>query len=62
MREEERASLTKLGRVATAAALLLIGCGLAAAGSPPPAAAPIDRAALAGRVREEFLHAWRAYE
>ncbi len=33
----------------------------AGAGAPPPAA-PMDRAALAARVRSELLHAWRGYE
>src|SRR5579859_2171357 len=28
----------------------------------PAAAQPIDRAAMAARVRAEFLHAWRGYE
>ena len=36
--------------------------GLTAGGDPAPSRAPADRAALAGRIREEFLHAWRAYE
>jgi mannosidase alpha-like ER degradation enhancer 2 len=30
--------------------------------STPPPPASIDRAALAARVREELLHAWRGYE
>lgn len=34
----------------------------AAAADPSPAAAPVNRAELASRVRAEFLHAWRAYE
>jgi mannosidase alpha-like ER degradation enhancer 2 len=41
---------------------LLVASGLAAAAPAPPAPVPIDRAALAGRVRDELLFAWRAYE
>lgn len=43
-------------RLAASLAVLL---GLAPASR---AAEPLDRAALAGRVRAEFLHAWQAYE
>ncbi len=39
---------------------LLVFSGLA--GAAPPAPVSIDRAALARRVREELLFAWRAYE
>lgn len=39
-----------------------VGLCLAGAGGPLPAAVPLDRAALASRVREELLHAWRGYE
>src|SRR5436305_165648 len=30
--------------------------------APPAPSAPMDRAAMAARVRAEFLHAWRGYE
>jgi hypothetical protein len=40
---------------------LVVASGLAASG-PPPASAPVDRAKLAARVRDEMLFAWRAYE
>src|SRR5258708_34575978 len=36
------------------------GAGACAAAPPPPL--PLDRAALAARVRGEVLHAWRGYE
>src|SRR5438034_11764554 len=36
--------------------------GLLLAAQFASAAEPIDRAAMAARVREEFLHAWRGYE
>jgi len=36
--------------------------GVFPAAGRPPAKAPIDRPALAARVRAEMLHSWRAYE
>jgi ER degradation enhancer, mannosidase alpha-like 2 len=47
---------------AVAVIALLVASGLAAAGQPPPARVPVNRAELAARVREELLFAWRAYE
>jgi mannosidase alpha-like ER degradation enhancer 2 len=38
------------------------GFAMGAGSAVTPAPAPLDRAALAARVREEFLHCWRAYE
>lgn len=35
---------------------------LCATAAPPPAAAPIDSAAMAARVKTEFLHAWDNYK
>lgn len=45
-------------------AALALGCSLFACAAPAvrPAAAPLDRQALAERVKREFLHAWRFYE
>jgi glycosyl hydrolase family 47 len=40
---------------------VLPGAGAAGEADRPPSP-PLDRAALAGRVREEFLHAWRGYQ
>jgi len=43
----------------------LVSCRIPPAKTPPPGAPqarPLDRAALAARVRREFLFSWRAYE
>jgi hypothetical protein len=45
-----------------AAATLLVLSGWAARGGPASAPASAARAELAGRVRQELLHAWRGYE
>jgi mannosidase alpha-like ER degradation enhancer 2 len=44
-----------------AAMIALLACATPADAAAPPAKTAVDRAALAARVREEFLHAWRAY-
>ena len=44
------------------AATLLLVCFLRPAAASDPATAPIDRAALAARVRAEFVFAWEAYK
>jgi mannosidase alpha-like ER degradation enhancer 2 len=44
-----------------AAALLLLTWPSAAAAADEPASPALDQAALAARVREEFLHAWKGY-
>ncbi len=51
----------RTGFVAAAAALLVLS-GWAAGGGPASAPASVARAELAGRVRQELLHAWRGYE
>jgi Glycosyl hydrolase family 47 len=51
----------KTGPTLSMAVFLLLPT-LAAAGSPSPAAAPLNRAEMAQRVRAELLYAWRAYE
>jgi mannosidase alpha-like ER degradation enhancer 2 len=54
----------ELMRTRLAAGIVLLLCVLrpAAAGDPPAATAPLDRAALAAQVRAEFLHCWEAYK
>src|SRR5512132_586328 len=56
----------KSSRLAPALALVaLVGAGACAVGRAPVAPSPapaIDRAQLARRVREEFLHCWDAYD
>lgn len=48
---------------AVASGLLVVGAALGARTAEPPAAMPAsERAALAARVRGEFLHAWRGYQ
>src|SRR5687768_12150991 len=47
------------GTIAAACALLALASPPAA---PPKPKAPLDRAALAQRVKEEFLHAWNGYK
>jgi len=42
--------------------LIAVGLVLGGAICPIPAAVPLDRAAMAARVREELLFAWRGYE
>jgi hypothetical protein len=44
-----------------AALLALAAAGAAGAPPAPPAEPPLDRKALAARVRGEFLHAWQGY-
>ena len=47
----------------TRALSLLLACVLAApARTPTPSPPPLDRAALASRVRAEFQFAWEAYK
>src|SRR4051812_30343496 len=50
---------------AAAAVAMTAALAAACAAGPapvPPSPSPIDRAQLARRVREEFVHAWKAYE
>lgn len=49
-------------RLVAGIVLLLCALGPVAARQPPPATAPLDRAALAAQVRAEFLHCWEAYK
>ncbi len=44
-----------------AAAVVALSCGGAPRVATTPPAAPLDRAAMASRVRAEFLHAWNGY-
>ena len=48
--------------VALAAGILCLAHPLAAPDGPRPAPTASERAALAGEVRSEFLHAWEAYK
>jgi glycosyl hydrolase family 47 len=47
---------------ASPALLVLLLIAVPTAAGPSPASAPMNRAEMAGRVRDEMLHAWRAYE
>ena len=49
-------------KTGVAAFALLVVSGLMAVGDPAPAPVPASRAEMAGRVRDELLSAWRAYE
>jgi ER degradation enhancer, mannosidase alpha-like 2 len=51
-----------LARSRRAAGLIVVLSSLAAPCRAADPAQPLDRAALASRVRAEFLHAWRGYE
>jgi mannosidase alpha-like ER degradation enhancer 2 len=51
----------RTGFVVAAAALLVLS-GWAGRGGPASAPASVTREELAGRVRQELLHAWRGYE
>jgi mannosidase alpha-like ER degradation enhancer 2 len=62
MMEREEALFMKIRQVVMPAFALLVASGLAAAGPAPSAPVRVDRRELAGRVRDELLFAWRAYE
>jgi mannosidase alpha-like ER degradation enhancer 2 len=61
MIEQNETALMKTRRV-VAAVTLLVASGLPAAVSSPPTRVTVNRAELAGRVRQELLHAWHGYE
>src|SRR5260370_10552630 len=48
--------------LAAARALRAAGSGRASPAPPAPPPLPLDRAALAARVRAEMVHAWQGYE
>jgi len=53
----------KLRSIPPLAALAALAAACAAGPAPaPPTPSPVDRAQLARRVREEFVHSWKAYE
>lgn len=54
-----RFPITIVGRVFRPAILCAVVLGATLAAQPAP---PVDRAAMAERVKQEFLHAWHGYE
>ena len=58
MKREMRGLIPPLAALAA----LIAACAVGPAPVPPSPAPPMDRANLARRVREEFLHSWKAYE
>jgi ER degradation enhancer, mannosidase alpha-like 2 len=59
--EQNEGALVKTKQVVAAVTLLVIS-GLAEAVSSSPTRVTVNRAELAGRVRQELLHAWHGYE
>src|SRR6476660_3030839 len=57
------AARMRIASIASLAVLAAFAGACAAGPAPaPPAPSSVDRTQLARRVREEFLHSWKAYE